>query len=739
MKIHKLLLTTTLLLGSAILFSTQNAGIGDQPILNVQAATVANEETINDVMPNQQLQKLVLYEMKRQKIVTSDSDLSQFDAGSFKTALGKLTSINWRTIPGYQRADYEPINGGNGTIGPASVNPGNYSLKGLENATNLTELDLAHDLDYGRYYFDDVKDVTPLSGLTKLTDLNLEGNRIEDISPIAGMRSVKNLILISNSIKNLNVLDRDNYDKFQYLGQHVVFPVQHLTENAYTWKAPFKDALPKHVADPTNHWEPYTSQNIHMVKSSNYYDLGGYAGEEDETDLIQVFKPATQNMTLDGDDVHFAGLAEQVSPGEGISLAQQGGLVPEPGNGGVVAPSREAAHINGTLLANEHTYYMMVKYRAEPERAGYSTAVMSYHLPYVIDKVQVQPVTVKYEDEKGTAIHGVQTITGKLGDSFDLSKTDYQLEIPGYTFKAYDPIQTGELTGQAQTVKLVYTKNTAPDVPVVPKNESINPPTAPDKPKTPSVPDQPVMTEPTSERQTQVAAPENVAKIHEAVYSLEKIYLYQNPTFKSSERKAGYVQKPRVFRPMFVVDGYAHSKDGRLRYHVRDVNHQSKTDGLRGYITTQFAYVRPVYYHSSHKTLTAINPKGVNEYTNKNLTNKVRNFKQGTVLRVKKFVTHNLTTRYQLTNGHYVTGNRKLVKMGRHKQPKQVVLKQGLNRYRDADFTMKNGHFDKGDKIIVKRFTFSHQDSIKQGGTKRFEVKGGFISANPKLVRAYYK
>lgn len=190
---------------------------------------------------------------------------------------------------------------------------------------------------------------------------------------------------------------------------------------------------------------------------------------------------------------------------------------------------------------------------------------------------------------------------------------------------------------------------------------------------------------------------------------------------------------------MFVVTGYKYDRQGKLRYHVRDVNHLSKTDGWTGYITADYHHVRPVYYHSSHKTLTVINPRGVNEYKNKNLTGMVKNFKQGQVLRVKGFVKHNLTTRYQLSNGHYITGNRKLVQMGKVKQPKRIVVKQAINRYQTANLTKRNGSFKKGNKITIKRYTFSDAASLTKTGMKRYVVNGGYITASPKYVKVYYK
>ena len=47
----------------------------------------------------------------------------------------------------------------------------------LSGLTALTELDLG---------FNGVSDLTPLSGLTALTDLELGGNDVSDLTPLAG-------------------------------------------------------------------------------------------------------------------------------------------------------------------------------------------------------------------------------------------------------------------------------------------------------------------------------------------------------------------------------------------------------------------------------------------------------------------------------------------------------------------------------------------------------------------------
>lgn len=151
-----------------------------------------------------------------------------------------------------------------------------------------------------------------------------------------------------------------------------------------------------------------------------------------------------------------------------------------------------------------------------------------------------------------------------------------------------------------------------------------------------------------------------------AVYSTKGIYMYKNANFKKSQRMAYYPKVNRVNRHMFVVLGYDRSNGGALRYKVRDVNHGKKTAGKVGYITANPKYVVNVYYKGMPKNnkITVISKKGIHSYKNKDLTGRTGTYKKGTHLRVKKIVKHNLTTRYQLTNGDYVTANKKLVIQG---------------------------------------------------------------------------
>lgn len=158
----------------------------------------------------------------------------------------------------------------------------------------------------------------------------------------------------------------------------------------------------------------------------------------------------------------------------------------------------------------------------------------------------------------------------------------------------------------------------------------------------------------------------NVAVKGEAVYATKKIGLYKSTNFTKTNRIAWYSKQKRTNRPMFVVTGYKRTSNGTLRYKVRDVNHGRKTAGKTGYITASQKYVVPVYYASvpKSKKITVVAKKGANAYKSANLTGKAKHYKKGVRLTVKKLVKHNLTTRYQLKNGKYITANKKLIIAG---------------------------------------------------------------------------
>jgi alpha-N-acetylglucosamine transferase len=159
-----------------------------------------------------------------------------------------------------------------------------------------------------------------------------------------------------------------------------------------------------------------------------------------------------------------------------------------------------------------------------------------------------------------------------------------------------------------------------------------------------------------------VSVPKSAAKKGSTVYAVKKINLYKSANFKAANKLATYAKRTRINRPKFVVTGYARSTNGALRYQVRAAN------GKKGYITAKASYVQPLYYQSvpKSKTITVIAKKGINAYKNSTLTGKVKHYKKGTQLKVKRLVKHHLATRYELSNGHFISGNKLLVAQGRY-------------------------------------------------------------------------
>lgn len=300
-----------------------------------------------------------------------------------------------------------------------------------------------------------------------------------------------------------------------------------------------------------------------------------------------------------------------------------------------------------------------------------------------------QPVTIHYVDSTGKTLKPDKTLTGSLGSHY----TATPLAITGYTLSQTTGEETGTFDTTAKTITYTYTKDPLADVGGL--------------------------------------APKNTV-----IYATKKIGLYRQATFTKQARKQWYAKKSRINRPMFVVTGYAKSKNGVKRYHVKDVNHSSKTNGQTGYVTANAKYVAHVYYATKHQRVTVINPQGVNAYSQKDLTGQAAHYQQGQVLKVKRIVRHNLTTRFVLSNGRYITANKSLVQAGKVTMPSRVRAKGALNRYTDVQLTRKNRHYSKkaSATFTVKGWAYTNANNFGKRDTLRYRVAGGYITGNRHLV-----
>lgn len=168
----------------------------------------------------------------------------------------------------------------------------------------------------------------------------------------------------------------------------------------------------------------------------------------------------------------------------------------------------------------------------------------------------------------------------------------------------------------------------------------------------------------------QPALPNYAVKKGAAVYATKRINLYKSTTFTKKNRIAKYPKAKRTNRPLFVVKDYKRGTNGKLRYKVQQYNPYTRkyVKNRVGYITASNKYVTPAYYSTlpKGKVITAINKKGVTAYKSPSLKGKIKTYKKGTHFRVKAIKKYKLTSRYQLTNGHYVTSNKKFVIAGKY-------------------------------------------------------------------------
>ncbi|WP_056982470.1 leucine-rich repeat domain-containing protein [Lentilactobacillus rapi] len=280
MKISKYLLASTVLAVSAGVLSF-TATTTNQPSTTgvVYAASDQDNPVLDQIMPNKKLQLLVLENMKSEAIVPDNSTIAQFTtADQFKTALSKLTTLEW--VPG-ETGDHsdpayinlEPLNGGNGLIN--SSNQGNYSLEGLQFATNLTTIDLHQQMLYGhRYFRNDITDVTPLEHLTKLTEIDLHGNRIQDITPISKLPNVTYLDISYNSITDLSSLNIAHYSHLNYNAQFIQLPEKKLSGTSYNLETPFVGKLPQGVT--YNNSNVSTPDRAAVILNNSDPDQPGY-------------------------------------------------------------------------------------------------------------------------------------------------------------------------------------------------------------------------------------------------------------------------------------------------------------------------------------------------------------------------------------------------------------------------------------------------------------------------------
>lgn len=77
---------------------------------------------------------------------------------------------------------------------------------------------------------------------------------------------------------------------------------------------------------------------------------------------------------------------------------------------------------------------------------------------YTKNPIKSKVLTVKYQDTADNEIATAKTISGNVGDAYDVSTDAYKQVINGYTFKEVKGETIGKLSDKEQTVTYVYGK-----------------------------------------------------------------------------------------------------------------------------------------------------------------------------------------------------------------------------------------------------------------------------------------
>lgn len=239
----------------------------------------------------------------------------------------------------------------------------------------------------------------------------------------------------------------------------------------------------------------------------------------------------------------------------------------------------------------------------------------------------------------------------------------------------------------------------------------------------------PAVTAPSKPNPSKPVKP-TTSKTPAKVIAVKSLALYHKPNFSKGAKMNSFSKMPRMYQAQFQVLGTVKAKNGRLRFHVKDINKHSKTYKQTGYITAASSYVQSADYTAFTKRVTVINTKGLNSYKSVKLTGTVKHhYRQGQVLKVKRLIHRGQSLVFMLTNGTYVTANKQQVQAGKIKLPKTVKTKHRISLYKEAELIHHKHSINANTTLKVTGWDYSKH------GVLRYKVAGGYITANHNFVK----
>lgn len=374
------------------------------PIADSPTPAVKADQSIDEWMPNKQLQLIVLYNIQ---LELPDLDLTSVD---------QITQDNIK-----QLTKLEAV-GGNQTHKLDTYIDGKtaFSLEGLQYATGLTWINFKTTFGLGSSKNrGDIVDLSPLAHLTNLETLDVQHNRIQDLSPLETMTGLKEVDVNYNSIMDFSPVVGRSFEVFGDYNQVVVLPTIKIDPNNPTATLKVKVVTKNGESDALQ-----IPGDVMVVQDANYNDGQGY--------LFNIYyQGGTPTANADG------------------SLTFTDIKVQEPG-----VTSYETYRV--TPLANK--YYLTAKVQSKNNYNNFNI-IQPYEMA-----TAAAPVNVHYVDEKGATIHDDTQVNGMVGDAY----TTTPLTIDGYKLKTTPENAAGTLAAKAIDVTYVYTADAKPVTPVDP-------------------------------------------------------------------------------------------------------------------------------------------------------------------------------------------------------------------------------------------------------------------------------
>lgn len=441
--------------------TTRNAAAVAPVAATIQSVAPA-DVTIDQWMPDTNLQQVVLHELAKTTGITSVDQITQ-------AMMGNLTKLYVDTSAQQNNKDYY--------LATMQVR----SLQGLEYAKNLTDLWICPNLDAnlnwtGAYMkYGSISDISALAGLTNLTELNLQMNQISNISALKNLK-LKGVSLSYNQISDLSPLQnsKDTMSTSATMAYQII-KLPTIVLNAKTTSYTMPSFIITNL-DGGN--VPITP-----VQTSPYFGMTSAGTGTNLDDATVVWKDLGQSGYLfvdwhdtllglpgypfDGEIVQLYTLSDSVGnvnvnfkTTSGLSLAPQVTLSGNLGDDFDLNQSATVMNAVQKIMAQGYAYQGTADDMAVT--GVYAEDPTNITLLFGVKKLAA---TFNFIDDQGHTLAVPQTMTGDYGQA-------WQTQVPslkGYTFKQATQdgqpltLTDGQLAGTLTadtTINLIYTADT---------------------------------------------------------------------------------------------------------------------------------------------------------------------------------------------------------------------------------------------------------------------------------------